>query len=341
VSGDIVLLTGGLGYLGSQVLRSAAAVLLGRTVRILDNLATRGERALVDLPSGCRYEFVEGDVLDAGVLRYALRGVDTVIHLAGVVRTPMSFEHPTWMRQVNSWGTAAVAEACLRAGVARLVYTSSTAVYGPGGPFDEDAPVRPVGPYASSKLAAEQAVLGAGERGLESTVLRLGMLYGHAPCARYDGFVNRLLFQAGTGRAMTVYGSGRQRRPIVHVSDAAAAVLRAATASDDATASDGSYAIAASHVSDAAHAVVNVVESNASVLDVVEAVKRLRPALSVRFAEQDVLNHLSFLVDAERIRGAGWSPVMRLSDAVEAELEHFGNFGALPGSPDESLDSSA
>lgn len=76
-------------------------------------------------------------------------------------------------------------------------------------------------------------------------------------------------------------------------------------------------------------------------LDVVEAVKRLRPALSVRFAEQDVLNHLSFLVDAERIRGAGWSPVMRLSDAVEAELEHFGNFGALPGSPDESLDSSA
>src|SRR5690606_17422022 len=129
--------------------------------------------------------------------RYALDGVDTVIHLAAVVRTPMSFEHPTWMRQVNTWGTAAVAEACVRAGVSRLVFASSTAVYGPGGPFDESAPVHPVGPYASSKQAAEQAVGGAGQRGLTTLTLRLGMLYGHAPCARYDGFINRLLFQAG------------------------------------------------------------------------------------------------------------------------------------------------
>lgn len=323
MSDGVVLLTGGLGYLGSQVLRDAPDRLAGRTVRVLDNLATRGERALVDLPSGCRYEFVEGDVLDAGVFRYALRGVDTVVHLAGVVRTPMSFEHPTWMRQVNTWGTAAVAEACARAGVARLVYASSTAVYGPGGPFDEDAAARPVGPYASSKHAAEQAVLVAGERGPKPAVLRLGMLYGHAPCARYDGFVNRLLFQAGTGRAMTVYGSGEQRRPIVHVRDAAAAVLHAATASD------------------VPYAVLNVVESNASVLDVVEAVRRLRPALSVRFAEQDVLSHLSFLVDGERMRRLGWAPTARLSDEVDAELAHFGSFGPLPGATDDSLDPSA
>lgn len=310
----VVLVTGGLGYLGSQLLHSAPGRLAGWTLRVFDNLATRGERALVDLPGGCRYEFVEGDVLDSGTLRYALQGVSSVVHLAGVVRTPMSFEHPTWMRQVNTWGTAALVEACVQTGVERLVYASTTAVYGPGGPFDETASPSPVGPYAASKRAAEQTVLGAGERGLATVVLRLGMLYGHAPCARYDGFVNRLLFQAGTGRALTVYGSGTQRRPIVHVSDAASAVLRALE-------------------SDLPPGVYNAVESNASVTDVVAAVKAVRPEVRERFAEQDVLNHLSFLVDSERLRSRGWGPVWRLADAVGPELAHFVGLGPASAGP--------
>jgi len=320
VSQGAVLVTGGLGYLGSEVLRRAPAWLPGRTVRVLDNLATRGERALVDLPAGCRYEFVEGDVLDPGVLRYALRDADTVVHLAGVVRTPMSFEHPTWMRQVNTWGTSAVAEASLRAGVRRVVFASSTAVYGPGGPYDETATCRPVGPYAGSKRAAEEALLAAGQRGLSIALLRLGMLYGHASGARYDGFVNRLLFLAGTGRALTVYGSGQQRRPIVHVTDAADAVLRAVSeeAGDD--------------------AIRNVVESNASVLDVVGAIQAARPTAQVRFTEQDVLSHLSFLVDGERMRRSGWQPAKRLADAVGHELARFAHLGTVPASSVEALD---
>lgn len=314
----VVLVTGGLGYLGSELLRSAPERLEGRTIRVLDNLATRGERALVDLPPGCRYEFVEGDVLDAGVVRYALRDVDTVVHLAGVVRTPMSFEHPTWMRQVNTWGTATITEAAVTAGVTRFVYASSTAVYGPGGPFDETAQPRPLGPYATSKLAAEEAVLVSGERA-GPVVLRLGMLYGHAPCARYDGFVNRLLFQAGTGRAMTIYGKGTQRRPIVHVSDAAAAIWHSATTTTP------------------VDSVLNVVESNASVVDVVNALKGVRPELSERYAEQDVLSHLSFVVDGERIRQSGWSPGQRLAEAVKAELARFAGFGARSSGSDEVL----
>lgn len=318
VMSGVVLVTGGLGYLGSQLLRSAPEWLEGRTIRVLDNLATRGERALVDLPPGCRYEFLEGDVLDAGVVRYALRDVDTVIHLAGVVRTPMSFEHPTWMRQVNTWGTATLTEAAVTAGVKRFVYTSSTAVYGPGGPFDETAQPRPLGPYATSKLAAEESVLVAGERA-NPVVLRLGMLYGHAPCARYDGFVNRLLFQAGTGRAMTIYGSGDQRRPIVHVRDAASAIWHAAS---DTPLADN---------------VFNVVESNASVLDVVAVLKGVRPELNERFAEQDVLSHLSFLVAGERLRKSGWSPELRLAEAAEAELARFAGFGSRSSGSDEVL----
>lgn len=317
MSEGVVLVTGGLGYLGSQLLRDAPTHFAGRTVRVLDNLSNHGERALLDLPEGCRYEFVEGDVLDAGAFRYALRGVDTVIHLAGLVRTPMSAEHPTWVRQVNTWGTAAVAEASVGAGVRRLVYTSTTAVYGPGGPFGEEAVPRPVGPYAGSKRAAEEAVLAAGRRGLSVAVLRLGMLYGHAPCARYDGFVNRLSFQAGTGRAMTVYGSGEQRRPIIHVRDAAGVLL--ASANGDGT------------------SVLNVVECNASVLDVIAAIKKHRPAAEARFVEQDVQSHLSFLVDGERLRRSGWAPTERLDETIGSELARFTNLAPSRGVSERDL----
>ena len=138
MSDSVLLITGGCGYLGSQLLRD-----LGQgagsdtTIRILDNLDQGRQTALMDLPAGPNYEFIEGDILDPATVNLALDGVETVIHLAAVVRTPLSFDNPAWLKQVNQWGTANLVEACLQNDVRRLVYTSSTAVYGPGGPFSE------------------------------------------------------------------------------------------------------------------------------------------------------------------------------------------------------------
>lgn len=312
-TGGVVLITGGLGYLGSRILLDAPTRLPGRTIRVLDNLQTHGHRALMNLPAGSRVEFIEGDVLDRGMLAAALRDVDTVIHLAALVRTPMSFEHPVWVNQVNHWGTATLVEASLDAGVERLVYASTTAVYGPGGPFDESATPRPLGPYASAKLGAEEAVRSAAARGVGTSVLRLGMLYGLAPAMRFDGYVNRMAYLAGTGKVVPVYGTGEQRRPLLHVEDASHIVLDQVVARVPLE-------------------LVNVVERNASVLDVLAALTAARPGLRSTYTEQDVMNHLSFEVDADRLRGAGWLPRVELADGVARFLGCFdGIYSPPPG----------
>lgn len=292
-----ILITGGCGYLGSQLLRTLPAAFPDSLIRVFDNFQRGTERALLDLPNEAQYEVFEGDLLDAGALRLAVRGVDVIVHLAAVVRTPMSFENPTWMHQVNHWGTAHLVEAALEAEVRRFVYPSTTAVYGPGGPFDETAPCRPLGPYADSKYRAEGAVRAGIDRGLNASILRLGMLYGLAPAVRFDGVMNRLLFRAGTGRALTVFGEGHQRRPVVHVDDAARAILIALEGSFD-------------------RETLNVASGNPSVLELVEGIRTAQPDVKVRFTEQDVLTHLSFEVDSTRARRLGWAPTVDHREAV-------------------------
>ena len=305
---DTLLITGGCGYLGSQLIRDLAADprFHGQPIRILDNLNRGDQKALMDLPSGCRYEFIEGDILDRSTLRAAFEGVTAVIHLAAIVRTPLGFEDPAWVTQVNHWGTASVVETCVDAGVGRFVFASSAAVYGPGGPFDESARCRPIGPYGQSKLRAEQCVLAAADRGLEPIILRLGTIYGIAASMRFDAFVNRFAYLAGIGRSLTIYGSGEQRRAVVHVKDASAAVRDAA----------------AGHLGPKGRC-LNVASANPSVLEVVDAVRKACPEVGVQFTEQDVLTHFSLEIDAAAARAAGWSPGTNLTTGLVEEIGRF------------------
>ncbi|MBK8047783.1 MAG: SDR family oxidoreductase [Anaerolineales bacterium] len=271
-----VLVTGGCGYLGSQVIRDLATQVSPTPhIRILDNLQTGSVRALMNLPEQGRYEFIEGDILDPATLRLALQEVDTVVHLAAIVRTPLSFENPVWMEQVNHWGTAHLAEACLAAGVQHLIFTSSTAVYGPGGPFTEEDVCRPQGAYAQSKLAAEQGLATTHRRGLRVTILRIGTLFGLAPVTRFDAVANRFAYLAGVGRPVTVYGEGAQRRPLLHVRDASAAIRHFIETPDEGESS-----------------LFNVVGATVSITNLIELLRRLRPDLSVRHTEQDIRTHL-------------------------------------------------
>ena len=130
-----ILVTGGCGYIGSQFLRDLPGLLKDTElkIRVLDNLQEGRPEALMGLPDDTTYEFVEGDILDPSVQRAALRDVDSVVHLAAIVRTPLSFDDPTWVDQVNHWGTTHLLEACLKEDVQDFVFASSAAVYGPGG----------------------------------------------------------------------------------------------------------------------------------------------------------------------------------------------------------------
>ncbi|HHO56329.1 MAG TPA: NAD-dependent epimerase/dehydratase family protein, partial [Trueperaceae bacterium] len=97
-----ILLTGACGYLGSELIRELAAIYPDKTIRILDNLQNQGYAALMNLPEAS-IEFIEGDILDTQTVEYALQDVDSVVHMAAIVTTPMNFEHPTWVHQINHW----------------------------------------------------------------------------------------------------------------------------------------------------------------------------------------------------------------------------------------------
>lgn len=301
-----LLVTGGCGYLGSQAIRDIAHYLPDlTTIRILDNMRPGQARALMDLPSHIAYEFIEGDVLDPSVLRLALTEVDAVVHLAAVVRTPLSFENPAWLEQVNHWGTAQLVEACLAAGISRLVFASTAAVYGPGGPYAEDAPCRPQGPYAQSKLAAERVILAAQARGLQPTILRLGTLYGLAPVTRFDAVANRFAYLAGICQPLTIYGDGQQRRPLVHVVDAVAAIGQLLAQPPT------------------ANPIYNVVGCTPSVQAIVEAVQSVTPTAAVHFTEQDIRTHFSFEAANDKLRALGWAPAFTLADGMHEIIQRF------------------
>ena len=295
-----MLVTGGCGYLGSQLIRDLAAA--GQGVRILDNLSSGRLEALQNLPAaGC--EFSEADILDPSSVRRALDGVETVVHLAAIARTPFGFQNPDRLEQVNHWGTAQLVEAALAAGVESFVLASSAAVYGPGGEFSEESPLRPLGPYGESKVGAEMVARSAAERGMKVLILRFGTLFGLAPVTRFDAVANRFAYLAGVGRSLPVYGTGEQRRPLLHVRDASR-LLR--------------QLVAGRH-----EGVWNASAENVSVVDIAEALREARGGVRVSQTETNVLTHLSLELDTRKLQHLGWRVEETLAQGLKEIAKSF------------------
>jgi len=159
------------------------------------------------------------------------------------------------------------------------------------------------------------------KRGLRTTILRFGTVYGHAPVTRFEAVANRFALLAGTRRPLTVYGDGTQTRPFVHVRDASAAVCWAL-----------------SHPDQAAGKTLNVLERNASVLDLVTAVRATDPDVETRRTEQDIRTHLSFELDGSVLQSLGWAPSQHLSDGLGELLDHLQGFTAPAHLTRTSLD---
>lgn len=319
---DVILVTGGAGYLGSRLITMLATdnrFSDGGTIRILDNLQRDTFGSFCDLPRSGRYQFLEGDVLDPAAVRRALQDVDTVVHLAALVKTPFSFDHPTWTRHVNQWGTSRVVEEAVEAGVDRLLLASSASVYGPGEGFEETDDCQPVGPYSESKLEAERIVRAARDWGLDTTVLRFGTVFGDAPSVRFDAVPNSLAYQAAVGRSVTVHGEGEQERPVVHVDDAARAIVCCLTGSVDFWGQT-----------------FNVVGQNISIAEVAETLEEVRPFVRTRHTAQDVMSRFSLTVDGSRLRSEGWRPQVSLGEGLADLLDNYGRFEPLETSQEVS-----
>lgn len=228
------LVTGGAGFIGSHLV----AGLLGRgaAVRVLDNFSTGRRENLERLGDEVRrgrLEVLEGDVRDAAHVREALRDVEIVFHQAAFVSVPLSMADPQTCFDVNVGAVIGLFEAARQAGVRRIVTASSAAVYGDSDalPLDEDEPARPLSPYAASKQTTElYARLYTQVFGLEVVALRYFNVYGprQRPDSDYAAAIPLFLRCLLDGRAVTIFGDGRQTRDLIFVGDVVRANLIAA-----------------------------------------------------------------------------------------------------------------
>ena len=223
-----VTVTGGAGFIGSHLV--ARLVEDGHDVVVLDDLST-GDEASVH-PAAA---FVAGDVCDAGAVGSALDGCEVVIHLAAHRAIARSIDDPAGTDRANSQGTVTVLQAAVAAGVRRVVYASSSSVYGdaPVTPVREDAPPAPVSPYAVSKLAGEHYCRVFGElHGLETVALRYFNVYGPGQPSdgRYATVIPLFLEALLSGRRPVVFGDGSLARDFTYVEDVVATTVAAASA---------------------------------------------------------------------------------------------------------------
>jgi nucleoside-diphosphate-sugar epimerase len=226
---ELVLVTGGAGYVGSAVVDA----LLSRVyrVRVLDALLHGSVSSLMSWWGVQHFEFARGDVRDREVRALALEDVDTVIHLAGVVGDPACARHPELAREVNLDATTALLDDADAAGVKRFVFASTCSNYGKmdgNGLVDETVELRPVSLYAETKVAAEQQVL-TRSLGLARTCLRFATVYGTSPRMRFDLTVNEFTRDLAIKRELVVYGE-QFWRPYIHVRDAAKAIAQVVAA---------------------------------------------------------------------------------------------------------------
>jgi UDP-glucose 4-epimerase len=221
------LVTGGAGFIGSNLAR--ALLERGDDVRVLDTFST-GSRANLE---GLDVEIVEGELRSYERVHNAVRGVEVVYHLGALGSVPRSVQDPLTSSAVNVEGTLNVLLAARDEGVRRVVFSSSTSVYGSSRtlPTREDSPPDPISPYGVAKLAAERYCIAFSRvyEAFETVVLRYFNVFGprQSPSSQYAAAVPLFITKIAAGEPIDVYGDGEQSRDFTFVGNVVDATLRA------------------------------------------------------------------------------------------------------------------
>ena len=303
----IVLVTGGGGFIGSNLVR--ALLERGDRVRVLDNFSTGLRANLADVEDDL--ELVEGELRSYERVHNATRGVEVVFHQGALPSVPRSVHDPLTTSAVNVEGSLNVLLAARDEGVARVVCASSSSVYGNGGtlPRSESQAPDPISPYAVAKLAAERyAVSFHRVYGLETIALRYFNVFGprQNPASQYAAVVPRFIRAIADGEAVPIHGDGEQSRDFTYVANVVDANLIAA----ERPGVGGS--------------IVNVATGRqASVNDLADAIGAAlgRDVRKEYLPERagDVRDSWADVTEAERL--LGWTPRIGLEDGLRLTIE--------------------
>lgn len=287
-----VIITGGLGHIGSRLIRKLPEQFENLEILIFDNLKVQRYCSLFHLPEGAKYSFVQGDIL-TDELDAVFKGANVVINLAANTDPEQSVEKEKEVEEINYIGTVRVAESCARLGIP-LFFPSSTSVYSSKDSLlDEKTEVSLEGaqsPYAKTKVKSEEALhrLGA-ERDLKYVVCRFGTIFGISPGMRFHTAVNKFTWQACSKQPITVWETAyEQRRPYLDIEDAVSAIC---------------FLIKRNQFD---NEIYNVVTLNAAVKNVLDEIEKYIPQIEVIFVKSKIMNTLSYDVSSDKIKKLGF-----------------------------------
>ena len=225
-----VLITGGAGYIGTELIHKLACNKEVEQITVYDNLSRGNYNLFLHDKIKGKVKFVHADILDSRQMRKSLSGIDTVYHLAAKVTTPFANIDAHFYEQVNHWGTAELVYALEESDVSRLIFVSSTAVYGSlTEAMNEDTPTNPVSFYGISKLRAEEHVMRLFEK-MNALIIRCSNVYGYSTSMRFDAVINKFMFDANFFNRIHISGNGNQFRAFISIDDVSDALCELAVA---------------------------------------------------------------------------------------------------------------
>lgn len=264
-----VLITGGAGYIGTELTYALNQNPIITEILIYDNLSRPNRNLFIGLqPLSEKVKFIHGDLLDSRKLKKALKEIDIVYHLAAKVSTPFSDQRSHEFEQVNNWGTAELVYAVESSSVKKLIYLSSVSVYGAASEeiVTNDTIPNPQTFYGITKLRGESHVNRI-SNALKTIIIRCGNVYGYSKSMRFDAVINKFMFDSNFNSKISIHGDGNQYRSFIHI-DKVTEVLSKL--------SEDSMILG----------VKNLTEHNLSVIDIVDSLKELYPKLEMVFVNQ-------------------------------------------------------
>ena len=288
-----ILITGGLGHIGSKLIREIPRNLKSSRITILDNLLTQRFCSLFNLKK-YNYSFINTDVSTSQEnLEEIFKGHDIIVHLAAITDAAGSFDISEEVERNNFESTKIVSDICSKHNI-KLIFVSSTSVYGTQNNLvNEDISyeeLRPQSPYAVTKIKEENYLRKLSEnKRLNYVICRFGTIYGISEGMRFHTAINKFCWQAVLGEPITVWRTAlNQKRPYLYLNDASNAILH----------------IMKNDLFD--NQIYNILTDNLTVQNVINEIRNNIKNINLKMVDHEIMNQLSYEVEKEKIIKTGF-----------------------------------
>jgi len=297
-----VLITGGLGHIGSHLIRKLP---LKYKITVVDNLLTQRYCSLFDLDRNIK--FIEKDIDE--LTEDDVVGIDVVIHLAAITNAEGSFKNKEEVENVNIVKTEKFIGLCKKVGISYFIFPSSTSVYGASVDVvyeDDDSVVNPQSPYAETKIGIENLLKNQSD--INYLILRFGTIFGESIGMRFHTAINKFCYEVSLGKPLTIWKQNyEQVRPYLGLGDAVRSII---------------YFLENIQYFNQTY---NVISGNYKLSDVVKSIEKVVGKVELNMVDTPLLNQFSYDVIDDKVRKTGFKPKDKLEGSIKKTLKTLDN----------------